>query len=95
MEFKLNKIDTDIRKKMQEKTQDHKVHSGSAISVKRDLKDDKNTNDEKGEEEQKKEKKYLTINGIKYKNEKIAIEVEKLENIDEENSKGRILDAKK
>ena len=97
MEFKLNKIDTDIRKKMQEEIKDNKVHSGKAINVKRDLKEDRDTNDKEYEHEyeQRKEKRYLTINGIKYDKEKVAIEVEKLENIDEENSKGRILDTKK
>lgn len=94
MEFKLNKIDTDIRKKMQEEIKDDKVHSGSAINVKKDLKDDRYT-EEKYELEKRKEKKYLTIDGIKDDNEKMAVEVEKLENMDEENSKGRILDAKK
>lgn len=97
MEFKLNKIDTDIRKKMQEEIKDNKVHSSKAISVKKDIKEDKNTKNKKyeHEEEQRKEKKYLTIDGIKYDDKKVAIKVEKLENIDEENSKGRVLDAKK
>ena len=95
MEFKLNKIDTDIRKKMQEERKSDKIHSGNSITVKRDLKDDKDTKDKKYELEKRKEKKYLTIDGIKDEKEKVAIEVEKLENMDEENSKGRILDAKK
>ena len=97
MEFKLNKIDTDIRKKMQEERKDNKVHSGKAISVKRDLKEDKNTNKRKGILEQGKEKKYMTIDGIKYDKEKIEVQVEvqKVENINEVNSKGRVLDAKK
>ena len=42
MEFKLNKIDTDIRKKMQEEIKEDKVHSGKSINVKKDLKDEKN-----------------------------------------------------
>ena len=52
-------------------------------------------NSKKYELEKRKDKKYLTIDGIKNEREKVAIEVEKLENMDEENSKGRILDAKK
>lgn len=95
MEFKLNKIDTDIRKRMQEERNTDKVHSGSSITVRRDLKDDKDTDDKKHEMEKRKEKKFLTINGVKYEQEKVAIKVEKIENIDEENSKGRVLDAKK
>jgi len=95
LEFKLNKIDTDIRKKMQEKRKENKVHSGKSIYVKRDLKDERDANDKRNENEQRTEKKYLTIDGIKSDKEKVAIEAEKMENIDEENSKGRILDAKK
>jgi len=95
LEFKLNKIDTDIRKKMQENRKDDKVHSGKAISVKRDLKDDRDKNHNKYEHNQKEEKKFLTIDGIKYEEEIVSIQVEKLEKMDEENSKGRILDAKK
>jgi len=44
VEFKLNKIDTDIRKKMQENIKDDKVHSTKSISIKRDIKDDKDKN---------------------------------------------------
>lgn len=96
MEFKLNKIDTDIRKKMQEEIKDNKVHSNKAISVKKDLKEDKNSSKEKYvHEDQREEKKYLTIDGMKNYNEKVSIEVEKIENIDQENSKGRVLDTKK
>lgn len=95
LEFKLNKIDTDIRKKMQEEIKDNKVHSGKAINVKRDLKDEKNTNYKGFEAKGNKEKKYITIASIKYDKEGLEVTVEKTENIDGENSKGRILDAKK
>ncbi|NOV91293.1 hypothetical protein [Clostridium saccharobutylicum] len=43
MEFKLNKIDTDIRLKMQEEIKDDKVHAGKSISVKKDIKEEKVT----------------------------------------------------
>jgi len=94
LEFKLNKIDTDIRLKMQEQIKDNKVHSGKSINVKQDLKDNnkgyytklKNNNGEKG---------YITIDGVKDIEERLSIKVENVENINEENSKGRMLDAKK
>jgi hypothetical protein len=41
LEFKLNKIDTDIRKKMQEEIKEDKVHSGKSISIKKDIKDER------------------------------------------------------
>ncbi|ETI88177.1 MAG: hypothetical protein Q607_CBUC00206G0001, partial [Clostridium butyricum DORA_1] len=60
MEFKLNKIDTDIRKKIQEETKEDKVHSSKSISIKKDIKDERheeiiNSNEENDE------KKYITI----------------------------------
>ena len=95
LEFKLNKIDTDIRNRMQEERKDDKVHSGKAISVKRDVKEERNKNEKKNDSHPNKEAKYLTIDCIKYDEETVAIKVEKIENIDGENSKGRVLDAKK
>lgn len=95
MEFKLNKIDTDIRKKMQEERQANKVQAGKAITVKRDLKDEKNTNYKRSATKENKEKKYITIDTVKYDKEGLEVKAEKIENIDGENSKGRILDTTK
>lgn len=94
MEFKLNKIDTDIRKKMQEETKDDKVHSGKSISVKKDIKDEKSHN-EKYLKEDEEEKRYITIDGIKYNSKNVDVQVEKVEKINGENSKGRVLDITK
>ncbi|MVX62358.1 hypothetical protein GKZ28_01410 [Clostridium chromiireducens] len=94
MEFKLNKIDTDIRKKLQEEIKDDKVHSGKGINIKKDIKDEKNENAENINEE-KHEKRYITIDGIKYSNKNIDIQAEKLEKINKDNAKGRILDTTK
>lgn len=94
MEFKLNKIDTDIRNKMQEDIKEDKVHSGKGITIKKDIKDEK-SEDSLELRESKHEKKYITIDGVKYNNKNIDIEVEKIEKVNEENSKGRILDTTK
>lgn len=94
MEFKLNKIDTDIRKKMQEEIKEDKVHSGKGINIKKDLKEEKK--DYIQEEKVKEiEKKFITIDGMKYSNRNMDVRVEKIENLNEENSKGRILDRTK
>ncbi|MBC2455910.1 hypothetical protein [Clostridium beijerinckii] len=95
MEFKLNKIDTDIRKKIQEEIKENKVHSGKAINVKRELEDEEKTKDENHLLQHNNDKKYITIDGMRHTNESLEIKVEKMERINEENSKGRILDAKK
>jgi hypothetical protein len=94
LEFKLNKIDTDIRKKMQEEIKEEKVHSGKGINIKKDIKDEKSEYSQELEESGR-EKKYITIDGVKYNNKNIDIEVEKIEGINEHNSKGRILDTTK
>jgi len=94
LEFKLNKIDTDIRKKMQEEIKEDKVHSGKGISVKKDIKDERHE-ELKGFEEEENEKRYITIDGVRHNNKNVSIKVEKVEKITDENSKGRILDKKK
>ena len=94
MEFKLNKIDTDIRKKMQEEIKEDKVHSGKSISVKKDIKDERHE-EIKNLDEEESEKRYITIDGVRYNNKNISVKVEKVEEINNENSKGRILDKKK
>lgn len=94
MEFKLNKIDTDIRKKMQEDIKEDKVHSGKSISVKKDIKDERHENI-KDSSEYENEKRYITIDGMKYNNKNIDIKADKVEEINEETSKGRIIDTAK
>ncbi len=44
MEFKLNKIDTDIRKKIKEERKESKVHSGKAINVNKDFLEENDNN---------------------------------------------------
>ncbi|GEA29298.1 MULTISPECIES: hypothetical protein [Clostridium] len=96
MEFKLNKIDTDIRKKMQEEIKEEKVHSGKNITIKKDVKDEKNEDvNTKDFDKNEHEKRYITIDGVKLSNKNINIKVEKVEKINEENSKGRLLDTTK
>ncbi|MDU4800947.1 MAG: hypothetical protein E6X81_08095 [Clostridium butyricum] len=94
MEFKLNKIDTDIRKKMQEDIKDDKVHSGKGVTIKKDIKDEKYEEMQDSNDEEIK-KRYITIDGVKDNYKNIDINVEKVEEINEENSKGRILDTTK
>lgn len=97
MEFRLNKIDTDIRKKMQEKIKSDKVHSNEKVSIKKDLKEDdnKNKNPNKKSDTNQLEKRFYTINGIKYEEEILEVEAEKEQFIDKENYKGIKLDVKK
>lgn len=97
MEFKLNKIDTDIRLKMQEEIKDDKVHSGKSIRVKKDIKEEKSESNEQIKRDiiEEENKRYITIDGVKYNSKNINVKAEKVEEINYENSKGRILDKKK
>lgn len=94
MEFRLNKIDTDIRKKMQEEIKEDKVHSGKSISIKKDIKDERHEEVQDSNKEEIK-KRYITIDGVKDNYKNIDIKAEKVEKINESNSKGRILDTTK
>lgn len=96
MEFKLNKIDTDIRKKIQEETKEDKVHSGKGINVNKDLKDEKSYESTKEKViNENNEKKYITIDGIMYSSKNIKIKAEKMTQMNGENVKGRVLDTTK
>lgn len=97
MEFKLNKIDTDIRKKMQEEIKDDKVHANKGITIKKDIKQDDNISEKenKKDKDDLKEKRFYTINGVKYTKEKFQIEAEKVESLNKENYRGISLDEKK
>lgn len=97
MEFKLNKIDTDIREKIYENTKADKIHGTKEENEINKLKDydEYKEKDNKKERKTKKNKKYITIDGIKYDSVKFNVQAEKTEIINEENSKGRILDTKK
>lgn len=96
MEYRLNKIDTDIRKKMQEETKSDKIHANEKINIKKDLKEhDKYNMRDKDSDHKNKQKRYVTIEGIKSKTHEFNVEAEKLDTLSIDNSIGRILDMKK
>ncbi|MGN2369760.1 hypothetical protein ACTFJW_06805 [Clostridium cagae] len=98
MEFRLNKVDTDLRDRLQEEIKTDKIHGNNHISIKKDLKENENQdkdNNETKEENKKSLKKYITIDGIKYNAKKSYVNVEKVEKLNEINSKGRFLDIEK
>ncbi|MBE6062470.1 MAG: hypothetical protein E7207_02655 [Clostridium butyricum] len=95
MEFRLNKIDTDIRRKMQEEIKAEKVHHSKSIDTNRDLiKDQEKKNKHNNRKNNKKTyKDDIIVDAIKYNNEQIVkIEAQKINEI---NIKGTIIDIKK
>lgn len=96
MEYRLNKIDTDIRKKMQEETKSDKIHSNEKINIKKDLKEhDKYSMADNNNEDKNKQIRYVTIEGIKSTTNEFNVEAEKLDTLSIDNSIGRILDMKR
>lgn len=93
----MNKIDTDIIKKMQEETKADKIHGNKSISIKKDIKEDDNKNESQSQEDQNQLliKRFYTIDGIKYTKKKVQIEAEKIQSLDKESYKGVTLDTKK
>ena len=98
MEFKLNKIDMDIRHRLEEENSDKKVLNSKDINPSKDTiqrkNDFKNNSKKKSNDNSKKQKRFITIDGIKY-SDTINIQAEKVEKTYEENYKGQILDLKK
>ena len=80
MEYKLNKIDTDIRKKMQEEIKSDKIHANEKINIKKDLKErDKYNMTDEDSNHKNNPKRYVTIDGIKSKTYEFNVEAEKLD----------------
>ncbi|WP_252234648.1 hypothetical protein [Clostridium sp. ZS1] len=98
MEFRLNKVDTDLRDKLKEEIKTDKIHGNNHISIKKDLKEDENkdkNNSETEEKNKKSSKKYIIIDGVKCNTKNLYVNVEKAEKLNETNSKGRFLDIEK
>lgn len=92
MEFRLNKIDTDLRQKINDNTKEGQVHAAQNISVNKDKKEE-----EKQKRNYKMERynysKKLVVDAVKVTN--IEIEAFK-ENVDmQSEDKGSYIDVKK
>lgn len=95
MEFKLNKIDTDIRRRLQENIREGKVHGNNTITIKKDLKEERSKKYIKKDKQNKFNSTVFVIDGVRYEEKSLEIEAEKIEFIDAEKLKGHTLDVKK
>ncbi|MBW6408585.1 hypothetical protein [Clostridium weizhouense] len=95
MEFRLNKVDTDLRDKLHEEIKVDKIHENNNIDIKKDIKEDENKEKNNKKLKKLKKRRYITIDGIKIENKTLSIEAEKLEPNFELQNKGRIVDTKK
>lgn len=96
MNFLLNKIDTDLRKKVYEQTKDGKIHRKSDIIISKDSEKQKKKyfNEFIKEEEKKKNKGKITVKATKIQKPTISLNGEKEENLNTV-SYGTFLDVKK
>lgn len=94
MEFEFNRVNLDIKMKMQEEISANRVQSGEKSALLKELKDDEKSNNEHNAQNKKKRKQRISVYATKA-NEVIGVQAEKIETLNEENSKGINLDAKK
>lgn len=91
MEYKLNKIDTEIRQKVNEASKAGKVHRNKeTLKVQKDKKDKNQNKNKKQEEKNKGDVKKITVDGIK----KTEIEVDAFKT-KEDLKQGKFLDTKR
>lgn len=93
MEFKLNKIDTDLRQKVHDQTKEGKVHSKNSIKVQKDKHDESGEKKDFKEFFSEEENKSKKIKVFASKNEKLDVEAQLKE--DDSSPKGIFLDVRK
>lgn len=94
MEFRLNKIDTDLRQRINNVTKEGKVHGAKNISISKDVKEQKKNKQEfKKYMEQQKNKDKLLVEAVKSEN--VQVEAYKEGSEAEDLEKGVFLDTKK
>ncbi|OAA83171.1 hypothetical protein [Clostridium ljungdahlii] len=100
MEFRLNKIDPEVQRRVKETTSAGKVHNKSGIFINKDYKDKKHNGqgDFKSEltkYKQGKNKKRIFVEANKVERVEIKAFKEEKENLSIDNEIGNILDVKK
>jgi len=98
MEFRLNKIDPEVRERVKEITRPGKIHTKTNIFINKDTKKNKEDNQAEFEEElkrqKKKEKKKLLVQAVKVEEVQIPVYKEADTSSDDE-SRGHFLDVRK
>lgn len=92
MEFKLNKIDTDIRQRINDATKEGRVHGKEDIQVNRDKNQENKPKFQLPEKNAKKKFSDLVIEASKEKDKDVKIDAE---NEDSSSVLGRFIDIRK
>ncbi|OFI06505.1 hypothetical protein CLOACE_10050 [Clostridium acetireducens DSM 10703] len=95
MEFKLNKIDTEIRQRIQDVSKDGKIHRKAKIKIDKDNQKNKNSSGEKFSDllEKNKSKQKIVVTAVKTETVKVDAFIEKDEKKDVKS--GTFIDTKR
>lgn len=98
MEFRLNKIDPEVRERVKETTSAGKIHTKTGIIINKDTKKNKEDNEADFEDElkrqKKKGKKKLLVEAVKVEEVQIPVYKEADSSSEDEN-RGHFLDVRK
>ncbi|MCH5138505.1 hypothetical protein JMF89_15035 [Clostridiaceae bacterium UIB06] len=98
MEFRLNKIDPEVRERVKEITNPGKIHTKTSILINKDTKKNKEDNEADFEEElkrhRKKEKKRFLVEAVKKDDVQISV-FKEADSSSEDESRGHFLDVRK
>ncbi|NMM61274.1 hypothetical protein HBE96_00870 [Clostridium sp. P21] len=98
MEFRLNKIDPEVRQRVKETTSAGKIHTKSGIAINKDNKKNKNGQDFSSELEKQKDKrkaKKIYVDALKSEEVEVSVYKEEKEDLSKDEIKGYIIDIRK
>lgn len=99
MEYKLNKIDPEVRQRVNETTSAGKVHTKTGLNINKDNKDKKNRNGNdfsaQLEKQKNKNKDKFSVQAVKLDEVEVSAYKEEVENLDKDETKGHMLDVRK
>lgn len=98
MEFRLNKIDPEVRERVKETTSSGKIHTKSSIVINREHQNEKNKNRESfGSklEKNKKGKKIISVDAVKVEEIEISAYKEEEEDALNKENAGHVLDVRR
>lgn len=102
MEYRLNKIDPELRERIKETTKSGKIHAKAELSVNKDGKEKNKNSDEdfisklekeKNYKDKNKKKKKIIVDAVKF--EEVEIPAYKEAELSKDEARGNILDVKK
>ncbi|WML35502.1 hypothetical protein [Clostridium sp. OS1-26] len=100
MEFRLNKIDPEVRQRVKETTSSGKIHTKSGIVTNKDNENKKNRNGEDFSSELEKQKdkrkeKIFSVDAVKVEEVEVSVYKEEKEGLSENEVRGYMIDVKK